>query len=256
MAASKRKNPKDREERVTWDDWLMIFLALASLGILIAQSAFVWALDPEQQRILILADLGIVAVFFVEFMVRLFRAPRKLRFIAGNWYDIIGMIPVAHPMLRGFRLLRLLRIAVLTSRFVRATNRTFGEMTVEALAGRYRDILVQAIGDQLILQSLDVLEGPLGRSRLPATVGGTLSARREDLRAVVRRSLQSMPVVRRLVRLPGSDEILLAMENVALEVVVGILESEEVNRTVQASILSGVHELRRSVKQKEELEPA
>ncbi len=248
----KTKTPS-REERVTWDDWVMLVLAVLSLAILIAESAFEWALDPGQKRALILADLAIVGVFIIEFLGRLIRAPRKWRFIVSNWYDIIGMIPVSHPMLRSFRLLRLLRILVITSRFVRATNRTFGEMTVEAIAGRYRDILVEAIGDRLILQSLDMLEGPLGRSRLPATVGATLSHRREDLRALVQRSLQGIPVVRRMVRLPWSNEILLAMENVSLEVIVGVLESEEVNRTIQQSILSGLHELRRSVREKEEM---
>ncbi len=255
MAAYTRKRKQSREERVTWDDWLMVVLAVASLAILIVEGAFDWALEPGHRRALLMADLAIVGVFVVEFAVRLARAPKKLGFIVSNWYDIVGMIPVSHPMLRSFRLLRLLRIVVITSRFVRATNRTFGEMTVEAIASRYRDILVQAIGDQLILQSLDVLEGPLGRSRLPATVGATLSHRREDLREAVKRGLQNIPVVRRMVRLRWSNDILQAMENVSLEVVVGVLESDEVNRTIQQSILSGLEELRRSVRDKEASKP-
>lgn len=244
----------DREERVTWDDYLMIILAIVSLAILIVESAFAYTLDAESQRALVRADLAIVAVFAVEYLLRLLRAPRKLNFVLSNWYDLLGMIPVSHPMLRGFRLFRLLRIVVLTSRFVRATNRTFGEMTVEAVARRYHEVIVQAIGDRLLIRSLDVLEGPLGRSHLPATLGASLSEQKEELRKMIRKSLEHVPVVRRLVRLPYSDEILLAMESVSLEVVTGILQSDEINETVQNTMLSSLDELRRAVRQKEEEE--
>ncbi len=237
------------KRRVGWNDWLMVFLAILSLVILIVESAFGRGIDPAHRRILFIADLAIVGIFILEFSIRLGRAQRKWHFVLSHWYDVIGMIPVGHPMFRSFRLLRILRIVVITSRFVRATNRTFGEMTVEALASRYRDALVGAIGNQIILQSLDFIEPPLVRTRLPSIVGATLASRKEDLSAAVRESIQGRPIMRKLVRLPWSNEILGALEDVSLEVVVGVLESDEINSTVQQAVASALDEIRRSVRE-------
>jgi voltage-gated potassium channel len=241
----------ETEERVTWVDWLMVALAVVSLLLLVVEGAFAWALDETWRRAIVIVDLCIVAVFGVEFAVRIARAEDRWRYAVSHWYDLVGMVPVSHPMLRAFRLVRLLRIAVITSRFVRATNRTFGEMTVEAVAERYKDVLVRAVGDQIILQSIDLLEGPFGRARIAETVGRTLGARRGDLRNLVHDRLQKVPVVRRLVRLPFSQDLIAAMEDVSLEVVVSILESDAVNQTVQDSFVGGLRELRRSVLEKD-----
>lgn len=95
-------------------DVLMVALAIASIGILAAEE---WAaLDPASQDALLYLDLGIVAVFWVEYAWRfrtaLQRHPGRAAFVKASWYDLPGMIPILPGMegLAGVRVLRLLRI--------------------------------------------------------------------------------------------------------------------------------------------------
>lgn len=51
-------------------------------------------------------DLVLIVFFAIEYVVRLWRAPEKKKFILSNWLDLLAMIPVS----TGFRFIRLLRL--------------------------------------------------------------------------------------------------------------------------------------------------
>jgi voltage-gated potassium channel len=91
-------------------DVAMVALALLSIGILAAEELG----DPDAatSQLLMQADLGIVAVFWVEYLLRYRAAADKRAFVVNNWYDLPGMVPILPGMegLGGVRLLRLLRI--------------------------------------------------------------------------------------------------------------------------------------------------
>jgi hypothetical protein len=55
-------------------------------------------------------DLTIACIFLTEFMVRLIRAPKPLRFLTHNWYLLVAAIPISVPGTQVFRLLRLERV--------------------------------------------------------------------------------------------------------------------------------------------------
>lgn len=80
----------------------MVFLAFVWVGLLVVEYAggdFAW-LQP-------LADV-IWVLFFVDFALRLFLAPKKAAYIRRNWLTLVSL---ALPALRIFRLLRVLRLA-------------------------------------------------------------------------------------------------------------------------------------------------
>src|SRR5262245_1123657 len=104
-----------RIHRVRVVDWLMVLLAIVSVGMLV----WVWLADPPvaTQRLLFKVDIGICAVFFVEFLFRWRSVGWGWAFLGRNWFEVVGMIPVSHPALRAFRLVR---IVVLVARLGRA----------------------------------------------------------------------------------------------------------------------------------------
>lgn len=94
-------------------DVAMVVLAVLSIGILFAEEFAL--LTPGQQTMLLYLDLGIVAVFWAEYLWRYRAAPNKRAFVLANWYDLPGMVPILPGMeafggTRFFRLLRILRI--------------------------------------------------------------------------------------------------------------------------------------------------
>lgn len=95
-----------------WDT-VMVVLALASLVPVgwIEVRELTWA-DPLFRR-LALVDLGFVAIFALEFVVRLYRAPDRGRFFRDNWFDLLGLVPIyaeSLAWLRAARVLRILRV--------------------------------------------------------------------------------------------------------------------------------------------------
>jgi voltage-gated potassium channel len=54
-------------------------------------------------------DYALIAVFGIEYLIRLMLAQNKLRFISKNWFDLVALMPVdSHFLL--IRLLRILRL--------------------------------------------------------------------------------------------------------------------------------------------------
>jgi voltage-gated potassium channel len=95
-------------------DVVMVGLAVLSIVVLAVQELV--PLDRATNRQLLWLDLGIVAIFWVEYLWRLREAPRRhgsrWEFVKANWYELPGMVPILPGMgsMAGVRVLRLLRI--------------------------------------------------------------------------------------------------------------------------------------------------
>lgn len=97
----------------------MLVLSILSLSILAV--AAMGALDPERTSILQFADLVVCAMFFVDFLLSLYRAPNRMRyFLRWGWLDLLSSIPMIDA-LRITRLARILRVLQLI-RGVKATR--------------------------------------------------------------------------------------------------------------------------------------
>jgi len=91
----------------------MVLLAVTSIVLLVLDSR----LDttaPQHRRILV-ADLVIVVIFWIEYLARLLAHEDRWRFVRANWYELPGMVPIlpgmeAYGAVRLFRLLRILRV--------------------------------------------------------------------------------------------------------------------------------------------------
>lgn len=95
---------------------VLSILSLASLAI-----ATTGALDPQRASILQFADLVVCGMFFVDFVLSMYRAPNKWRyFLRWGWLDLLSSVPMIDA-LRITRLARILRVIQLI-RGVKATK--------------------------------------------------------------------------------------------------------------------------------------
>ena len=89
-------------------DILVVFLALASVGLLVLDG--IAELQPHQQILLDRVDLTIALIFLGEFLWRLWRAENRMRFFAHSWWELLAAIPLTTDVTRALRSLRLLRL--------------------------------------------------------------------------------------------------------------------------------------------------
>jgi len=101
---------------------LMLVLCLFALGVLAIQTAV--KLDPQIRLVLEYADYAVCMIFFADFVVSLWRAPSRMRYLATwGWLDLLSSIPTVSVarwgrigrVLRVFRVLRGLRATKLIS---------------------------------------------------------------------------------------------------------------------------------------------
>ncbi|MEQ9735782.1 MAG: ion transporter, partial [Algiphilus sp.] len=132
-----------QRETVRAVDWIMLVLAFVSVIVL------TWAtfgdVSPEILRWIIISDFVVCGIFLIEFLYRWREAGWPLNFPLRRWYEVLGMIPVADPALRGLRLLRVVRVIILLSRLGRAADRALGEEFVYRLVRRFSNIIIGVI---------------------------------------------------------------------------------------------------------------
>lgn len=109
---------------------LMFFLAFVWLWLFITELARGPSSLPQWQQV---AMTCIWVAFIVEFLLKLYLAPRRLRYVIQNWITVIALIIPAFRAVRLLRALRILRLSrvVTTTRLVRAlttTKRAYSEL--------------------------------------------------------------------------------------------------------------------------------
>ncbi len=181
------KEQQEEKSSITFIDIFMITLAAISVILLLLE--YIFPLTPLQKQIIIYADLGIVAIFIAEFVYNIRKSESKLDYAIERWYEIIGMIPAAHPLLRGFRLFRIFRIFVIASRFLRTINLTFGENILFRIIGKYKNIIVEELYQMMTVRALDMIEEITSKTDYTQSVQKVIERRQDDINTMVKEKM-------------------------------------------------------------------
>lgn len=227
-------------------DWLMLLLALVSIGLLCWET---WGgVTPEQSRWVIRADLAICAVFAAEFLWRWRQVGFERGFIRRHWYEVLGMIPVAHPALRAFRLFRVVRILILLARFGMAADRALGRGFTYRLVNRFSTQVAEAVSRPITLAVLDEVVEVLQQGHYTKNVARALDENRDELRAMALERITADPELRRFKRLPFFDDLIAATVEAALRVVSDLLNDPRTDEFVADVLRENITQIREAVR--------
>lgn len=234
-----------RLQRINPIDWIMLALALLSIALLGYES---WGPVTATERAeILLADYVICAIFALEFAWRWRGAQWKAQFLIRNWYEILGMIPVAHPAIRGFRLFRIIRIVVLLSRFGAATDRALGEDFTYLLVNRFRDTIVNSISGAVTVAVLDEVSAVLAKGTYTRNISRALIENQAQLRSMIAEKLRQDRQTGRLSRLPFYDDIVESVIDAGMRVVEEVLKDPRTDELVADILRENIQQLRGSV---------
>ncbi|MDN5858435.1 MAG: ion transporter [Pseudonocardia sp.] len=226
----------------------MLVLALVSVGLLVYVEFFPHS-DEVAQWIFVV-DTVICGIFLVEFLTRWRRTGWERWYPVRNWYEVLGMIPIAHPALRS---LRLLRVIVLLLRLARTADRAFGEKFTQRLVERLSRPIVLAIKTPITVAVLDEVVKVLETGNYTQNIAGSLAENREVLREIVSESIREDRATGVLARLPFHDEIVHALIDTTMRVIVDVLTDPRTDaffaevvrdnsRQIRAAVVAGLHE--------------
>lgn len=233
--------------RVGIVDWLMLALAILSVGLLL----FEWLATPapEISQLIAVADVTICAIFATEFTWRWRQAGWTWHYVKRNWYEVLGMIPLQEPALRGFRLFRVLRIMILLSRFGRAADRALGDEFTYLLVKRFKDVIVESIASSVTVAVLDEVADVLKRAQFSKNVGRAMQENHVELRAMLLEKLRDDPQARRLSRLPFAADLTEAVIDAVLRVLDQLLQDPRTDELIADVLRENLQQIRRSVEE-------
>lgn len=238
-----------RLRRVSPVDWIMLALAVLSVAMIAYET---WGdPTPEQTRQIILADFVIIGVFAIEFAIRWARDERPKTFWLRNWYDLLGMIPVAHPAVRGFRLFRILRIVVILSRFGRATDRAFGEQVTAEFIRRSKNLIIELLGDAITVKVMDETLNVLQRGEYARNMADHLEERGDEMIRIIVDKIKDDPQVGRVRHMPFFDDLVGVSSRVSQRVIIDLLRDPRMDQMIKDIIQQNVEQIRASVQEKE-----
>ncbi|UVS79006.1 ion transporter [Actinokineospora sp. UTMC 2448] len=248
MVVSLTGSPK--KLRVSLDDWLMMALAVVSVGLLAYRTFF--DPPPHVAETIVRIDWGFCAVFLIEFLWRWRAARFQARFLRVNWYDVVGMVPVAHLAFRSFRLLRAVRIAVVLTRLSRPVNRSVGEELAYRALGRFGGALIDPVVDlikkPLTVAVLDEVVSVLRTGHYARNVAAALEENRTEIRAMVLEKIKQDRQAGRLSILPFHDEIVGTVTDTVLRVVLEMLADPRTDELISDLLRENIDQIRRSVR--------
>jgi voltage-gated potassium channel len=233
------------QRRVGPIDWIMLVLAIVSIGLLSWETF--WDLPAETTRWIIRIDVAICAIFAVEFAWRWRQHGWQWSYVRRNWYEIIGMVPLSEPALRGFRLFRVIRIIVLISRFGRATDRAFGDEFFYRLVNRIGSRVVNAIKGPITAGVLGEVAEVMSKGRYTQNIASALQENEREIEQMIAEKLREDPQAGRLARLPFYDDIVKAVTRAGFRVVMEVLRDPRTDELVADMLRENLMQLRIAV---------
>ena len=224
-------------------DWAMLALAVVSVALLVY--AIFGDASPATAQAIFIADYLVCAVFAAEFLWRWWATGWDRRFPVRNWYEILGMIPVSHPALRGFRLLR---IVVLVMRLARAADRALGEQFTIRLVRRLSGAIIEEIKRPITVAVLDEVVAVLQTGHYSRNVARALQENRAELRAMILEKIKEDDQAGRLSALPFHDDIVRAVADVVLRVLHEVLNDPRTDELVADVLRENVEQIRLAVR--------
>lgn len=227
----------------------MLLLAVLSVAMLCYET---WG-NPsaEQTRQILLADYVIIGIFAFEYSIRLAKAEKKGRHMLRTWYEILGMIPVAHPAIRGFRLFRIIRIAVILSRFGRAADRAFGDEFTYRLIRRFKNTIADAISGTVTLRVLDETTDVMLKGKYMANMADAIEEHGDAMLDIAVEKVAEDPQIGRVRNVPFFDDIVRASSRVTQRIVIDLLRDPRMEELTQEIIAQNVQQIKASIKEKE-----
>ena len=129
------------DEKLGYFNIIILVLTIYVLGALLVETFC--ALPKETAKLLNFIDKAICLIFFVDFVVRFFKAKNKLKFMRWGWIDLVSSIPVINYFRAG-RLLRLIRLLRVIRAF-RSSKQLVNHVFKNKAKGTFTSVSIFAI---------------------------------------------------------------------------------------------------------------
>ncbi|APA95025.1 hypothetical protein [Nocardia seriolae] len=225
-----------------WTDFVMLALAVVSV-VLVAWVTFFPVAD-QTYRFIRIADYSICAVFAAEFLWRWRREGWSWTFPFVYWYEVLGMIPVTSPFFRGFRLLRVVVIAV---RVGRVADRAFGDRITAAVVNRSVGAIVDAIKRPVTIAVLEEVAEVLRTGHYTRNIASALEENRAEIDQMILEVIRNDPQLGKVRYVPFHEEMIRGIADASFRVIFQVLADPRTDELVADALRENIDQIREAV---------
>ncbi|RDI65941.1 hypothetical protein [Nocardia pseudobrasiliensis] len=233
-----------RKPPALWTEFVMLALAVASVALLVWITFF--RVSPATERGIVIADYSICAIFAAEFLWRWRRADWSWMFPFVYWYEVLGMVPVTSPFFRGFRLLRIVVIAV---RLARAADRAFGDRVTAALVNRFVGTVVEAVKRPVTIAVMDEVAQVMRTGHYTRNIAAALEENRDELDAMIVELIKNDPQIGRVRYLPFHEDVIRGIANTSFRILFQALSDPRIDELIGDVLRENVNQMRIAVRE-------
>lgn len=236
-------------ERVRLIDWLM--LALALISVVVLSWATFGDVSEETMRWVVIGDYIVCSIFLIEFLFRWREAGWQASFPLRRWYEVLGMIPVSDPALRGLRLLRVIRVVVLLSRLGRAADRALGEEVVYRIVRRVLGMIIGIIKRPITVAVIGEVADVLQKGQYTRNISRALEANRQTLTNTILEKVAADSRTGYLSRLPFYRDVAQVSADTSLSVVLEVLNDPRTDALVADILRENLDQIREAIHERD-----
>ncbi|WP_433524161.1 ion transporter [Nocardia pseudovaccinii] len=225
-----------------WSDLVMLALAIVSVVLVTWVSFF--EVSAHTYRVIVVLDYSVCAIFAAEFLWRWRRAGWPWTFPFVYWYEVLGMIPVTSPFFRGFRLLRIVVIAV---RLGRVADRALGDRVTAAVVNRFVTTIVDVIKRPMTIAIMDEVAQVLRTGHYTRNIAAALEENRAEMDEMILELIKNDPQAGRVRYIPFHDEIIRLVADTTFRIVFQVLADPRTDELVSDMIRENVDQIRDAV---------
>ena len=154
------------------------------------------------------------------------------------------MVPVSHPALRAFRLIR---VVVLLARLGRAVDRTIGDAVTQRLVNRFLGTVIDVLKKPVTVAVLDEVVAVLRTGQYARNISRALAENQTELRQMVLDKIKADPAAGRLKIIPFHDEIISTVTDTVIRVVLEMLNDPRTDEMIADSLRENIDQIRAAV---------
>ena len=226
-------------------DVLVVVLAIVSV-FLVAATAFA-DLDRDQQLFIFWIDVVICGLFAVEFLASWSHVDWRPAFLLRNWYDLLGMIPVAQVAFTDGGWMILLWVVVVLARIGRAADRLFGEKVTQSVTARATAALVDAVKHPITVAVLEEVAAVLQTGHYSRNIAAALQENRHSIKNMVREKLEQDRLTGRLTAVPFSDKLVDSVSETTIRVILSVLADPRTDELIADLLRENILQMRTQV---------
>lgn len=215
--------------------WAAFTLALLSFILLLS-----WASSSRGSisTAWVLLDVGLGVIFALDFVTRSGFRWNKLGYLLSHFFDFVAIVPALALVQHGFALEGVWVWLILVARAVRVADRFLGDGFVQRNVMALVDGFEEEITDRVLQRIVARIQADMDRASFAHGVAEALVRNKPDVLQRVRAATPRDGLMPGIAHIVGLDAALERAEERTYDAIVGIIDSEEVDRAVKDAVNS------------------